>query len=263
MELKLVCGQAHRQEGNALAASLVLVCHSAKLAEGLRELVEQVTQDRVRVFATGGLDEHTLGSNPDEIGKLLERADSPEGTLVLMDLGSSILATQMLVDDWPAERRSRIVLCEAALVEGAVAAAIQLAAGSTLEEAAQEARHALQPKETQLGSASPATTDAPAAEAPPGPTLILQIAHPMGLHARPAALFVQTAKRFQSDVWVQHETREANAKSITDVLTLGVKSGANVSVRAEGDDAVEALEALRTLVESNFAQLPATHPQQG
>ncbi len=252
-----------RQKGNALVASLVLVCHSAKLAEGLRELVEQVARGRVRVFAAGGLDEHTLGSNPDEIRVLLERAENPEGMLVLMDLGSSVLATQMLVDDWPEERRSRIVLCEAALVEGAVAAAAQLAAGSSLEEAAQEARRALQPKVKLLAKDSLPSADALAPDTPSGAALILRVAHPMGLHARPAALFVQTAKRFRSGIRVRHAEREANAKSILEVLALGVNSGADIQLKAEGDDAVEALEALRALVENDFEQTSLTDSQRG
>jgi len=76
----------------------------------------------------------------------------------------------------------------------------------------------------------------------------------VGLHARPAALFVQTAKRFNCDIRVTHGEREANAKSILGVLTLGANQGAVITIRAEGEDADQALAALEALVESNFGE---------
>ena len=84
------------------------------------------------------------------------------------------------------------------------------------------------------------------------PEITLTVHHAEGLHARPAVLFVQSAKRFESDITVVRGEREANAKSILSVLTLGANQGAVVTIRAEGKDAAEALEALKALVESNF-----------
>ena len=82
----------------------------------------------------------------------------------------------------------------------------------------------------------------------------LVIRHEVGLHARPAALFVQTAGRFASNILVTRDDQTADAKSILSVLTLGVAQGAVVTIRAEGEDETEAIEALRTLVESNFEE---------
>jgi phosphocarrier protein HPr len=86
------------------------------------------------------------------------------------------------------------------------------------------------------------------------PSITLTIDHEAGLHARPAALFVQTAGQFASDITVTHGERSANAKSILTVLTLGAKQGSEVTITAEGDDAQEALDALKELVESNFGE---------
>jgi len=80
----------------------------------------------------------------------------------------------------------------------------------------------------------------------------LTIYHEVGLHARPASLFVETAKKFACDIEAIYDGREVNAKSVLGILTLGAGQGAEIMVRAEGDDAEEALEALETLVESNF-----------
>lgn len=84
--------------------------------------------------------------------------------------------------------------------------------------------------------------------------ITLTIRHEVGLHARPAALFVKTANRFTSQIVVEKDKQEVNAKSILSVLTLGAGQGAVVTVRAEGEDEVEAIEALRELVVSNFGE---------
>ena len=80
----------------------------------------------------------------------------------------------------------------------------------------------------------------------------LLVGHEAGLHARPAALFTQTAQRFRCEVTVVHNDQTANAKSILSILSLGVSQGTTVRVRAQGPDAGEALEALRKLVADNF-----------
>jgi phosphocarrier protein len=67
-------------------------------------------------------------------------------------------------------------------------------------------------------------------------------------------LFVQTASRFDCDLKARHDDKEANAKSILSVLTLGANEGAEVTIYAEGDDAEEALEALEALIANNFGE---------
>lgn len=80
---------------------------------------------------------------------------------------------------------------------------------------------------------------------------------PVGLHARPAALFVKLASKFSSNITlcnVSTSGKWANAKSILSVLTCGVKQGDKIEVKAEGADESEAVEALEKLVASNFAE---------
>jgi len=82
----------------------------------------------------------------------------------------------------------------------------------------------------------------------------------VGLHARPASLFVQEALKYISDINVfcqdpeTKEDRNANAKSILSVLTLGVFQGMEITITAEGKDEAEAVEALRALVEDDFGE---------
>jgi phosphotransferase system HPr (HPr) family protein len=86
----------------------------------------------------------------------------------------------------------------------------------------------------------------------------ITIRHAVGLHARPAALFVQTAQRFASSVSVRNLTRPeasaVDAKSILGILTLGVAHGHEVVITADGVDERQAVESLVTLVEGNFAE---------
>jgi phosphotransferase system HPr (HPr) family protein len=69
-----------------------------------------------------------------------------------------------------------------------------------------------------------------------------------GLHARPAAQFVKTAKRFSSEILVLKGERQANAKSSLKIMTLGARKGDTLTIRAEGDDAQEAVDALVKLI---------------
>lgn len=75
-----------------------------------------------------------------------------------------------------------------------------------------------------------------------------------GLHARPAALLVQTAKRFQSDISLKAHGKVANAKSILSVLSLGVSPGHSVELVATGEDEVDALNVIRQLFDQGLGE---------
>lgn len=83
----------------------------------------------------------------------------------------------------------------------------------------------------------------------------LTVRHPVGLHARPAALFVKTAGKFRSQIKVRNLTRglgPVDAKSILSVLTLGVEKSHQIQLQVEGEDEAQAIQALTELVESDF-----------
>jgi phosphocarrier protein HPr len=77
-----------------------------------------------------------------------------------------------------------------------------------------------------------------------------EVALPDGidLHARPAADFVRTAMRFSANVWVAAGEREVDAKSLLSILALGAERGTSLRLRAEGEDATAAVDALRYCV---------------
>jgi len=85
----------------------------------------------------------------------------------------------------------------------------------------------------------------------------IPVKHKVGLHARPASLFVQTAAKFSSKIKVKNLTTNGNfvdAKSIIMVLTLGVMKDHEVVIQTEGADADAALDALQMLIENNFGE---------
>ncbi len=86
------------------------------------------------------------------------------------------------------------------------------------------------------------------------PEIALIVRHPVGLHARPAVLFVQAAQQFEADIRVVKGAREGNAKSFRSLLALAVNQNDEIVLRAEGADAADALAALARLVEDNFGE---------
>jgi phosphotransferase system HPr (HPr) family protein len=90
------------------------------------------------------------------------------------------------------------------------------------------------------------------------PEATIRVKHKAGLHARPAALFVQTANKFQSKVKVRNLTANGDfvdAKSIIMVLTLGVMKDHDVLIQTNGMDSDAALGALKSLIDSNFGEV--------
>lgn len=80
----------------------------------------------------------------------------------------------------------------------------------------------------------------------------LKILNQYGIHARPAALFVKTASRFDSDITVEKDGNRVSGKSIMGLMTLEGSCGSVLKVTAEGPDAEEALDELQALIESKF-----------
>ncbi|MCJ7811524.1 MAG: HPr family phosphocarrier protein [Dehalococcoidia bacterium] len=86
------------------------------------------------------------------------------------------------------------------------------------------------------------------------PEITLIIRNKVGLHARPAALFVHEANKDKAEIVVRNGDVVANAKSILNVLTLGADQGSTIIVSADGEDAGQALTALRALAETGFGE---------
>ena len=125
-----------------MAVGLVIVSHSARLAEGVAELAGQMAQGKVAIAAAGGTAEGSLGTSVEKILAALHQVDGPDGILVLLDLGSAVMATEMAVEIFAQDSHTPIIISSAPLVEGAVIAAVEASIGNSLQEVADAAAEA-------------------------------------------------------------------------------------------------------------------------
>ncbi|MBD2409954.1 phosphoenolpyruvate--protein phosphotransferase [Nostoc calcicola FACHB-389] len=243
---------------------IVIVSHSKQLALGVRELAAQMVRGEVPIAIAAGIDdpENPLGTDAIQVSEAIAAVFSDDGVLVLMDLGSALLSAEMALEFLSEEQRQKIYLCEAPLVEGAIAAVVAAAAGKNIHQVMAEARGALVAKATQLGVASSplsvGDSDIPASNTE-SPTREIQVivSNRLGLHARPAAQFVAASARFQSQILLRNLTRNTGlvrGDSINQVTTLGVRQGHELLITATGSDADAALAALQVLFATNFGE---------
>jgi len=245
---------------------IVVVSHSDALAEGVVKLARQMGGEELALEPAGGMEEPgVLGTDPERVRAAIERAMSEAGVLVLMDLGSALMSAELAIE-LLGESSGEVRLSEAPLVEGTVAAAVAARGGAALEEVAAEARGALAMKTSQLAGDADgvaASPEAPAA-APMEAEVSILVRNPIGLHARPAARVVETARSFDADVRVAKAGGDepVRATSLTNIVALGARFGDTLLVSASGADASAALAALQALADQGFgdgvaAQTPA------
>ncbi|MEA5622171.1 phosphoenolpyruvate--protein phosphotransferase [Nostoc sp. UHCC 0251] len=244
---------------------IVIVSHSKQLALGVRELAAQMVQNQVPIAVAAGIEDpdNPLGTDPIQVYEAIASVFTDNGVLVLMDLGSALLSAEMAIEFLPEAQQQKVHLCEAPLVEGAMAAVVAAAAGRDIHQVIAEAHGALLAKATQLGVVSRPlslvshNTQAKTNIGSPTREIRLIVSNHLGLHARPAAQFVATAARFQSQILVQNLTRNTElvrGDSINQVTTLGVRQGHELAIAATGSDADEALTALQALFANNFGE---------
>lgn len=245
---------------------LVIVSHSRALAEALANLVKQVSSAPIPIAISAGVGEarQEFGTDAVEISEAIRSVDSQSGVLVMMDLGSAILSAEMALELLPPETRSRVRFCAAPLVEGAIAAAVQIGLDSDLETVSREAEQSLLPKQQHVYETSaPQAVELVSASSESAVQMELTLHNLHGLHARPAARFVQTASRFKADIQVENLTNgkgPASARSLNAIAILGAVENHRIRLRATGAEAAEALSALKQLVDENFGEPTAPEP---
>ncbi len=111
---------------------IVIVSHSPKIAEGAADMVRQMVGDAVPLAFTGGDSAGGLGTSVEHILGAIDRAWSEAGVVILVDLGGAETNSEMAVEMLSSERRDRVVVCNAPIVEGSVIAAAEASGGSPL-----------------------------------------------------------------------------------------------------------------------------------
>lgn len=125
-----------------MTVGLVIVSHSTRLAEGVVELAGQMAQGKVAIAAAGGTTDGMLGTSVERITAALHEVGGPDGVLVLLDMGSAIMATEMAVEAFTQKNHYPVLISPAPLVEGAVIAAVESSIGNSLQEVAEAAADA-------------------------------------------------------------------------------------------------------------------------
>lgn len=233
--------------------ALVLVSHSKALADAVAVLAKQMAGESVAIVCAAGAGEdgETLGTDAMAVSQAIESLNRPAGVVVLMDLGSALLSTDLALELLPPEVRENVRLTGCAFVEGAVAAATRAAAGASADEVLQEAQAALFPKQNHLGEQSVVVASPDEAEQKADASGKAVISDPNGLHARPAARIATVAGSFDAKISIRDETRKTgpvSARSLVALSGLGARHNDTLAVSASGPEAQQAVDALCRLI---------------
>jgi phosphoenolpyruvate---glycerone phosphotransferase subunit DhaM len=227
--------------------ALVIVSHSPDVAKGTADMVRQMVGDEVKVAHCGGNADGGLGTDVQKILQAIDEAWSERGVAILYDLGGAETNSEMAIEFLPNDRRQRVVLCNAPIVEGAILAATEASGGASLEDVRRKAGS--QNRDTTAAVAEP-----PFEPASSGAVGSVRLIHEAGMHARPAVKLTKLAKRFSSKIWMADSAEGPwiDAKSINRVMGARTPRNTLLHFRAEGDDAKAAIEQIIALVEQDF-----------
>ena len=218
-------------------------------------------------IAAGAGDDHKeLGTDAVEIAEAIVSVKSPDGVLVLMDMGSAILSSETALDLLDESVRANVRFCAAPFVEGAVASGVTANLGAPLDEVYSEAIASLKQKQTALNGNHPA--EAPAAKAKTNDqartaieTLRVTVKNEHGLHARPAARLIKESRLYRADITVRNVSNErgpVSVRSLSGLASLEILRDNEIEFAASGDDARDALKKIAALVEGGLGDdLPA------
>ena len=243
---------------------IVVVSHSPALARAAVDLALEMVGDAppsIALAAGAGDDESgaaIIGTDATRVSDAIDEVASPDGVLVLMDLGSAVLSAEMALEF--ASATCEVRLSDAPFVEGLVAAVVLAAAGASLDDVAREASGAMEAKRGQLGTARPAeSSPPPAVQTPviqsPDAAADVTLVNADGLHARPAATLVKAVSAFDATVTITAPGRAPiSASSLIAVLSFGAAKGTVLRVEATGPQASEAVEAVRAMAADGFGE---------
>jgi dihydroxyacetone kinase phosphotransfer subunit len=113
---------------------IVIVSHSPAVARGAADMVRQMVGEEVPLAWCGGAPGGGLGTSVEDILAAIDRAWSEAGVAILVDLGGAETNSEMAIELLPEERRDRVVVCNAPVVEGAVVAATEASGGASLAQ---------------------------------------------------------------------------------------------------------------------------------
>lgn len=233
-----------------MSVGLVIVSHSEKLAAGVVELAAQMAPDVV-LAAAGGMDDGGIGTSLEKVMTAMGLADTGAGAVVLTDLGSAVMTAESALEFLGSP--ATVLLADAPLVEGAIAAAVSAQSGASADVVCKAAETALdrtnpvgEPQNARPQDAGPQDPGTGSAV-----TALLTLINPMGLHARPAASLAGELGAMDVEI----EINGVDGQSVMMLMTLGAAQGTELNVSATGPDAQRAVDLVRSQVEAGFGEI--------
>ncbi|MGN7201919.1 HPr family phosphocarrier protein [Arthrobacter sp. SAFR-044] len=249
-----------------MTVSIVVVSHSEKIADGAVELAAQMAPD-VMILPAGGTDDGRIGTSLEKVLAALEKAGEHAGeqaggessgqaggdgtgvtgTVILTDLGSAVMTAESALEFL--ESPAGVLLADAPLVEGLVAAAVAAQGGADVRAVLKAAEGVRGPAhEPEPGGAE--AGQEPVSSAPPDSTGDFELVNQAGMHARPAAKVAGGLASLDAEVTING----VDGASMTGLMTLGAGKGTVLHVEAWGVDAERAVEYVGGLVEAGFGE---------
>ncbi|MFC4397290.1 HPr family phosphocarrier protein [Arthrobacter sedimenti] len=244
-----------------MTVSIVVVSHSEKIADGAVELAAQMAPD-VMILPAGGTDDGRIGTSLEKVLAALEQAGGQDsgqeggqaggagvaanGTVVITDLGSAVMTAESALEFL--ENPAGVLLADAPLVEGLVAAAVAAQGGADVQAVRKAAEAAGGPAHPTESAASGAV--GPVTSAAPDSAGDFELVNQAGMHARPAAKVAGGLASLDAEVSING----VDGASMTGLMTLGAGKGTVLHVEAWGPDAERAVEYVGGLVEAGFGE---------
>lgn len=234
-----------------MTVRLVVVSHSEKIADGAVELAAQMAPD-VLILAAGGTADGRIGTSLEKVMSALDQAVGGDGVVVLSDLGSAVMTAESALE--LVEEPAGVLLADAPLVEGLVAAAVAAQGGAdvgTVKRAA-EAVYGSGPKAVDASSTLTASTVTEGSGTGTGPDFTgdFELVNEAGMHARPAAKIAGGLASLNAEVTVNG----VDGASMTSLMTLAAGKGAMLHIEAWGPDAERAVNYVGGLVQAGFGE---------
>jgi len=231
-----------------VTVALVVVSHSEKIADGAAELAAQMAPD-VSIFAAGGTPDGRLGTSLERVMAALEQASGLDGVVILADLGSAVMTAESALEF--AGEPDGVLLADAPVVEGLVAAAVAAQGGADVH-AVKRAAEAVYGSATGVPPSSSVVTVEEGSVTGAGPEFTgdFELINEAGMHARPAAKIAGGLASLDATVTVNG----LDGTSMTALMTLAAGKGSVLHVEAWGHDAERAVNYVGGLVQAGFGE---------
>jgi phosphotransferase system enzyme I (PtsI) len=242
-----------------MMVGIVVVSHSPALAKAAVSLALAMTVGQsLRIEIAAGAGDDVIGTDVLRIAEAIKKVSNSKGVLVIMDLGSAIMSSEMaleFIDDKTLDVR----LSRGPFVEGLLAAVVRAVGGGSLDEVEDEAANALMAKALQLGTVPPISPNEPITHIhtlnEPETTGQTVLVNAIGLHARPAAMIVTAIADFDAHVQIASEfSKVVPANSPTALVGLAAKCGQTLHIQATGPDAKKAVDLIIDLINDGFGE---------